>query len=126
VRTATRIARNEYLSVLAARIHDEGQRIGYLAFGGAEDWNVNDLDHHFARVSHDHSTLIDAYEARDPAAAEAVAVGHVRLFRERILSYIASSGADEVDLGSDLMTSVHVTVEDVRHAITSKHAEARM
>ena len=75
-----RIARNEYLSALAARIHDEGQRLGYLAFGGAEDWNARRLDDHFERVSHDHSALIDAYEARDPDVAETVAVAHVRLF----------------------------------------------
>lgn len=113
-----RIARNEYLSILAARIHDEGQRLGYLAFGGAEDWNSNRLDDHFARVSHDHSALIDAYEKRDPDTAEAVAVGHVRLFRERILTYIASSGTDELDLTDDLMTSVRLNANDVRQALS--------
>lgn len=117
-----RIARNEYLSVLAARIYDEGQRLGYLAFGGAQDWNSNCLDAHFARVSHDHSALIDAYETRDPDTAEAVAVGHVRLFRERILTYIASSGADEVDLSGDLMESIQLSTADVRQALAGEDA----
>ncbi|WP_246868421.1 GntR family transcriptional regulator [Saccharopolyspora sp. ASAGF58] len=120
-----RIARNEYLSALAARIYDEGQRLGYLAFGGAEDWNASRLDDHFTRVSHDHSALIDAYQDRDPEKAETIAVSHVRLFRERILTYIASSGADEVDLGGDVMTSVHLTTEDLQRAIADgKRREA--
>lgn len=117
-----RIACNEYLSVLAARIYDEGQRLGYLAFGGAEDWNSNRLDDHFARVSHDHSALIDAYETRDPDTAEAVAVGHVRLFRERILAYIASSGADEVDVSGDLMVSIQLSTADLRQALAAEDA----
>ncbi|MBB3663415.1 DNA-binding GntR family transcriptional regulator [Prauserella sediminis] len=112
-----RIARNEYLAVLAARIHDEGQRLGYLAFGGAEDWNSNRLDDHFARVSHDHSALIDAYENRDPGTAEKIAVGHVRLFRERILTYIASSGTDKLDVTGDLMTSVRLDAANARDAV---------
>lgn len=115
-----RIARNEYLSVLAARIYDEGQRLGYLAFGGAEDWNSNRLDDHFARVSHDHSTLIDAYETRNPDSAEAVAVGHVHLFRERILTYIATNSADEIDLSGDLMASIQLTSADVRQALAGE------
>lgn len=117
-----RIARNEYLCVLAGRIYDEGQRLGYLAFGGAEDWNSNRLDDHFARVRHDHSALIDAYESRDPETAETVAVGHVRLFRERILTYIASSGTDEVDLSGNLMASVRLSTTDVRQALAGEGA----
>lgn len=120
-----RIARNEYLAILAARIHDEGQRLGYLAFGGAEDWNSHRLDDHFARVSHDHSTLIDAYEARDPDTAEVVAVSHVRLFRERILTYIASSGTDEVELHDDLMASIQLGTDDVRQALADDGAPGR-
>lgn len=117
-----RIARNEYLTVLAARIHDEGQRLGYIAFGGAEDWSTNHLDDHFARVGHDHCALIDAYEAKDPDTAEAVAVGHVRLFRERILTYIASSGTDQVDLSGDLMASIQLTTAEVRQALVGGDA----
>ncbi|TCP54352.1 GntR family transcriptional regulator [Tamaricihabitans halophyticus] len=108
-----RIARNEYLSVLADRIHDEGQRLGYLAFGGAEQWSQRRLDDHFAKVSKDHAALIDAYAARDPDAAEQVACAHVRLFRERILQFVASSGADDVDFSGDVLTAMRISRADL-------------
>jgi len=90
-RAEAQLADNEYLKRMACQIHDQGQRLGYLAFGGADDWAV--LRDHFARVQRDHDELIDAYAAADPDVAESIATRHVYLFRSRIQAFFETSGA---------------------------------
>lgn len=89
-------AGNEYLCGLAYRIHDQGQRLGYLAFGGRDERST--LEAHFAKVRRDHTELVEAYAARDPERAEEVATRHVQLFRERIKQFLVADGLADVDL----------------------------
>jgi DNA-binding GntR family transcriptional regulator len=111
-RLEAEIAGNEYLERLAYQIHDQGQRLGYLAFGGADDWSR--LRDHFELVCRDHAALLAAYEARDPDAAEAVATRHVYLFRERILRFFSTSEADAIDLGGDILGAGDVAGGETR------------
>lgn len=104
-------AHNEYFMRLANQIHDQEQRLGYLAFGGADDWDQ--LHDHFVLIRKDHRELIQAYEDRDPDAAEAVATRHVHLFRKRIMQFFARSDTDIVDLSGDVLTSVAITASDI-------------
>jgi DNA-binding GntR family transcriptional regulator len=110
-RLEAEIAQNEYLERLACRIHDQGQRLGYLAFGGADDWSR--LSEHFALVQKDHADVMAAYEAKDPDAAEVVATRHVDLFRQRILRFFAASEADAIDLSGDVLSAVASDRSDV-------------
>lgn len=90
------VAANHYLKNLAYRIHDHGQRLGYLAFGGRDEWST--LVDHFAKVRADHAELIDAYASHDPDHAETVATRHVQLFRERIRNFMVADSLTEVTL----------------------------
>lgn len=91
------VARNEYLSILASRIHLLGQRLSYLSFGGAGGLD-GDLGSHYREISSDHAHSLEAYRARDADAAERHAAKHVELFRRRIMAFIDSDGLDGVSL----------------------------
>ncbi|MCA4135634.1 GntR family transcriptional regulator [Arthrobacter sp. M4] len=101
---------NGYLSNMACSIHDQGQRLGYLAFGGATSWGS--LHDHFLQVQKDHKELIDAYESRDPDAAESIAGRHVLLFRDRILSFMTENPGAGISLSGDILTSVRLDRKD--------------
>jgi DNA-binding GntR family transcriptional regulator len=79
---------NSRLEGVARTLEDERQRLAYVCFGGTREWGR--LDEHFKKVIVQHASLVKAYEAHDPVAAEVVAVEHVRLFRNRILQYLTS------------------------------------
>lgn len=102
-RAEARIADNEYLERLARQIHDQGQRLGFISFGGPAD--QTDVEAHFARVREDHEQLVAAYRDRDAPRAEDISTRHVVLFRERILRYVDTSGADDIDLGGAWMAA---------------------
>lgn len=99
-------AKNSFLTSLALSIHDHGQRLGFLAFGGMTSWDL--LREHFDKVQEDHSSLIDAYEARDPDRAEEVAARHVMLFRDRILGFLKKETMNDVSLGGDILPSTRL------------------
>ena len=101
------LAGNGYLANLACSIHDHGQRLGYLAFGGATAWET--LEQHFIEVQKDHSELIDAYEKHDPDAAEDIAGRHVLLFRNRIFSFLTDDTAGSINLGGDILPSMQLS-----------------
>lgn len=101
------IAKNGYLCGLACSIHDHGQRLGYLAFGGETDWAR--LEDHFRRVQTDHAELIDAYQAKDADHAESVAARHVHLFRDRIMAFIMEDPAGPIDLKGEILPEMRLT-----------------
>jgi DNA-binding GntR family transcriptional regulator len=103
-RLEARISRNDYLATLACSIHDQGQRLGYLAFGGASRWEP--IQDHFALVRQDHLDQIAAYEAGDADAAEEIAGRHVHLFRSRILRFMSVDESNRVTLSGDVLTSI--------------------
>lgn len=94
-------ARNEHLKWLAWSIHDQGQRLAFLCFGG-ESREVGDLAAHFVRVEDDHDALLAAVVDHDPDAAEAVASRHVHLFRDRVLEFLSTDAVDAVELRDDV------------------------
>ena len=104
------IANNGYLAGLACSIHDHGQRLGYLAFGGETPWER--LEDHFLRVRADHTELIQAYQDRDPDHGEAVAARHVHLFRDRILAFMTDDAAGRIDLSGQVLPAMRLTLGD--------------
>lgn len=102
-RAEARIADNEYLERLARLVHDQGQRLGFISFGGPVD--QTDVEAHFARVREDHAQLVEAYRDRDARRAEEISTRHVVLFRDRILRYVDASAADDIDLGGAWMAA---------------------
>jgi DNA-binding GntR family transcriptional regulator len=79
---------NGILFGMAQTVHDQGQRLAYLCFGGT---GVRaDLEDHFSHVTNHHREMIAALERRDAKAAEEVSLQHVRLFRKRVQEYMAS------------------------------------
>jgi DNA-binding GntR family transcriptional regulator len=94
-------ARNNHLKGLAHSLHDQGQRLAYLCFGGELDW-TDDLTDHFTKVTRDHHDFLDAVVSRDPQAAEGIAARHVHLFRGRVQQFMFSEAMNKVSLAEDL------------------------
>ena len=94
------VARSEHLRALADTVHDQGQRLAYLCFGG--EGRSSGLDEHFTRVCTDHEDALDAFRHGDAAAAERVAARHVQLFRDRVVEFFATDTLGDLDLGADL------------------------
>jgi DNA-binding GntR family transcriptional regulator len=111
-RLEAKMARNDYLATLAGSIPDQGQRLGYLAFGSVNRWDP--IQDHFARVREDHLEQIAAYEAGDPDAAEEIAGRHVHLFRSRILDFMSAGESDQVSLGGDVLPAIALPADSVR------------
>lgn len=102
---------NDILQGMAESVHDQGQRLAYLCFGGTGV--RGDLDDHFRHVVGDHRDMIAALEGHDPKRAEEVALRHVRLFRKRVQDYMAS----EVDF--------ELTDEDLAGIVVPEDANGR-
>jgi DNA-binding GntR family transcriptional regulator len=85
-------AHNDHLCEMANKIHDHGERLAYLCFGGDREWGR--LDEYFAKVKRDHAELLDAYRDHDAAAAEQLATDHVRQFLARVQGWMASEAVD--------------------------------
>jgi DNA-binding GntR family transcriptional regulator len=85
---------SDVLRGMAESVHDKGQRLAYLCFGGSGA--TADLDGHFELVTAQHRAMLGALSAHDPAAAQRIAVEHVQLFLQRVQDYMAS----EVDVDS--------------------------
>jgi DNA-binding GntR family transcriptional regulator len=95
-------ARNQHLLGLAWSIHDQGERLAYLCFGGERPDRGADLAAHYARTCADHAAALEAYDRRDADAAEEIAAGHVHLFRDRVVQFLRASDTDSLRLASDL------------------------
>lgn len=100
-RLEAEFARNEHLRGLAWAIHDQGQRLAFLCFGGDAAFDEN-LSAHFTRTCRDHDESLDAVQAHNADAAEEIAARHVRLFRERVVAFLERNSVDHVTLGADL------------------------
>ena len=79
---------NDIIKGMAESVHDQGQRLAYLCFGGLG--GQRDLDRHFDTVIAQHRSMVMALEKRDTRLAESIAVEHVRLFRTRVQDFMAS------------------------------------
>lgn len=94
-------ARNEHLRSLAWPIHDQGQRLAYLSFGG-DAGLATDLATHFKRTCRDHDEMLAAVRDHDADAAERIAARHVHLFRDRIVEFLQVRMVDGIDLADEL------------------------
>lgn len=105
-------ARNQHLESMAESIHDQGQRLAYLCFGGGGgEWS--ELSEHFDAVCTHHDEMIAALTAHDADVAERVSTAHVRLFRRRVQRY----------LDSDAIKNFTLTDEDFALVSPSIHGE---
>ena len=100
-RLEAQVAHNDHLRVLAWSVHDQGQRLAYLCFGGQVAWGGG-LVNHFAQVITDHDAFLDAVEDHDADAAEDVAARHVQLFRDRVQKFMMSDEVNGVRLSAEL------------------------
>lgn len=80
---------NDIIRKMADSVHDQGQRLAYLCFGGG-DQEPPDLTRHFDAVMDHHAGMVDALRRRDAKAAERIAVDHVVLFKTRVQRYLDS------------------------------------
>jgi DNA-binding GntR family transcriptional regulator len=94
-------ARNDHLKALAWAVHDQGQRLAYLCFGGRDAW-TDGLTDHFSRVTADHENFLTAVEDHDADTAEMVAARHVHLFRDRVQTLMISDEVDGIHLQAEL------------------------
>jgi DNA-binding GntR family transcriptional regulator len=82
---------NAHIEAMAASIHDHGQRLAYLCYGGLSSDGGSDLDAHLRAVALQHEQMLEALSAQDGDRAERVALAHVRLFRRRVEQFLESS-----------------------------------
>lgn len=110
-RMEAELAQNDHLKVLAWSVHDQGQRLAYLCFGGQVEW-TGGLVKHFAQVTTDHDAFLDAVEDHDADTAEDVAARHVHLFRDRVQMFMMSDEVNGVRLRSELSRDLneHVVI----------------
>jgi DNA-binding GntR family transcriptional regulator len=94
-------ARNEHLRSLAWSIHDQGQRLAFLCFGG-DGGEHSDLSAHFARTRKDHEDSVAAVRDRNPDEAERIAARHVHLFRDRVVEFLQVNAVDGVRLDGEV------------------------
>lgn len=94
-------ARNEHLRGLAWAIHDQGQRLAFLCFGGEAGYN-GDLSEHFTRTCRDHDDSLAAVRAGDADAAEQIAARHVHLFRDRVVRFLEMNSVEGLRLDVDV------------------------
>lgn len=99
--TEARLARNEHLQGMATSIHDQGQRLAFLCFGG-DGHADRDLSAHFDLTCRDHHEALDAVGRHDSDAAERVAARHVHLFRQRVVEFLEVNTVDEVQLDREI------------------------
>ncbi len=97
--------KNRHLQAMADSIHDQGQRLAYLCFGGAGG-DQSRLDEHFEKVRAHHKRMIAALASGNSDAAERVVVAHVRLFRKRVQSYLESEAVDSFVVSDDDLSAV--------------------
>lgn len=96
-----KVAGNPYMEQMATMIHDQGQRLAYLCFGGAVEFR-KDLEHHFQLVVEDHRAFLEALRAHDADEAVARAQEHVHRFRSRVQTYMATDAITGFELSDDL------------------------
>ncbi|MGD2102713.1 MAG: GntR family transcriptional regulator [Acidimicrobiia bacterium] len=96
-----KVAGNSYIEQMATMIHDQGQRLAYLCFGGVVDFR-EDLERHFQGVVADHRALHDALRRHDLDDAVARAQEHVHRFRSRVQTYLASDAIGGFELSDDI------------------------
>lgn len=94
---------NEIIRKMADSVHDQGQRLAYLCFGGVER-EPADLARHFEEVTSHHTGMIHALRRRDAKAAEGIAVEHVQLFKRRVQRF----------LDADELAGFRLTATDLR------------
>jgi DNA-binding GntR family transcriptional regulator len=104
-------AHNSYIQAMAKSIHDHGQRLAYLCYGGTGSDSELEIDEHLAKVMHDHRQMLAELENGDADAAERIAVGHVQLFRRRVVRVVESDSLSDYRLTDDDVDSVGFSTE---------------
>lgn len=113
---------NDIIAKMAATVHDQGQRLAYLCFGGTEH-TPDDLNSHFEEVTTHHAAMIDALRGRNATAAEQIAVDHVQLFKRRVQRYLDPDEVEGFRLTDDDLRGVDFA--DVTPAASSNGSESR-
>lgn len=83
-------AHNVHIQAMAKSIHDHGQRLAYLCYGGSGAYHGSRLVEHLRKVSRHHELMLAALGRHDADAAETIAVEHVQLFRRRVQDFLES------------------------------------
>ena len=107
-------AHNRHLQAMADSIHDQGERLAYVCFGGEREWGG--LDDYFEKVKLDHQAVVDAYRRHDVDEAERLATAHVRQFVGRVQAWIESEEAhgfviDDDDLAAGRAVAAGATAD---------------
>lgn len=111
-------AGNGHIQAMAKSIHDHGQRLAYLCYGGSGTYRGDELDAHLRKVARQHDQMLNALAKHDATAAERIAVEHVRLFRKRVESFFESDGLADYTLTAEDFDGVAFR-RDARAALPS-------
>lgn len=102
--------RNPFIGQLARQVHDQGQRLAFMCFGGSVD-NRDHLEDHFDKVRSQHRALLEGMRNKKPDLHE-IAVAHVRLFRERVQNCLVSNSIEGFELTDEDLALVGARLSD--------------
>ena len=88
---------NKFISGVYASQLMGSQRLAHLAFADAPLQGEDEVEY-YADLNRQHEAMVEAIERQDGAAADALAVDHVDLFRSRVQRFIDRSLAGEIKL----------------------------
>jgi len=79
---------NQYLVRFHENLRRQAERLSFIAVSREAPDDVFPRDQHYRRISEHHGEIVSCLKAHDQLRAEAVAVEHITLFQDRILSYL--------------------------------------
>jgi DNA-binding GntR family transcriptional regulator len=100
------VANSSHIYAAAASIHDHGQRLAYLCYGGGSPRDDATLDAHLRQVTRHHDEMFDAVTRHDPDAAVEIARAHVQLFRSRVQRFLEDGLHDYTLVDDDLFATL--------------------
>jgi DNA-binding GntR family transcriptional regulator len=89
-------ANSIHLRKMAESLHDHGQRLAYLCYGGRGGYRGEDIEDYLGIIMKQHALLYAAIADNAPDAAEAVAIEHVHTFRKRVRQFLNGASADDL------------------------------
>lgn len=88
---------NEHLKNWYESLLNGSMRLARAAYADAP-LHSKAYKEYYARVDAEHHAMVEAIQRRDAEAAEKLARQHTQLFRERVVTYLTESKADEIQV----------------------------
>jgi DNA-binding GntR family transcriptional regulator len=86
-------SRNSYLAQFHRLLRTQAERLSVMAASLDTPGQLTPSAEYYENVSRQHWEMIDCLKKRDQAHAEVIAIEHIELFKDRVLSYLRDTHA---------------------------------